>query len=49
MVVICVQFFFVKSLSQKFTVSRSFVMIIPSYYIMNTQDLDNWLEKADNQ
>ena len=49
MVVICVQFFFVKSLSQKFTVSRSFVIIIPSFYIMKTQDLDNWLEKADSK
>ena len=46
---IYIHFFFLKVLIQKFTVSRSFVMIIPSYYIMNTQDLDNWLEKADNQ
>ena len=49
MVVLCVQFFFVKSLSQKFIVSRSFVIIIPSFYIMKTQDLDNWLEKADSK
>ena len=38
---------FIRNLINKYIISRSFVMIIPCYYIMKTQELDNWLEKID--
>jgi hypothetical protein len=38
---------FITNLIHKYIISRSFVLIIPCYYIMKTQELDNWLEKID--
>jgi hypothetical protein len=39
---------FLKILESNLYTSRSFILIIPSIYISNTQDLEVWLEKIDN-
>ncbi len=39
---------FLKILERNLFTSRSFILIIPSVYISNTQDLESWLEKIDN-
>ena len=39
---------FLKILKRNLYTSRSFILIIPSIYISNTQDLEAWLEKIDN-
>ena len=39
---------FLKVLKRNLYTSRSFILIIPSAYISNTQDLEAWLEKIDN-
>ena len=39
---------FLNTLERNLYTSRSFILIIPSIYISNTQDLEAWLEKIDN-
>ena len=45
---IYVAFFFVPSLEKNIYTSRSFILIIPSVYILYTKDLEMWIEKLDN-
>ena len=43
-----VYFFFIPMLEKNIHTSRSFILIIPSVYILYTKDLEMWIEKLDN-